>query len=234
MADGNGRAHQAQALLPARLHDISAGLAVGLGLLKSMDGDGAGSTVTVAVKILDSVLHDLKSITRMGGYEGGAHPEIDLAGELREEARRVGIELELEVAGGEKWLTAEELELIRLAGREAIRNVRRHSGTFRCRITVDLSDCPFVLRARDWGAGINSAAQHGEGIQTLRELASRLGGEVAVGSQPGQGTVFVLAGRRCPYRGQPRSVVAEESLSSRRRVAPRRPSPACDQQVTKT
>jgi hypothetical protein len=234
MADGNGRAHQAQALFTARLHDISAGLAVGLGLLKGMDGGEGASAVGVAVEVLDAVLHDLKSLAPTGERNSYTDPEIDLAGELREEARRVGIELELEVDGGYEWLTAEELGLIRLAGREAIRNVRRHSGTFRCRITIDLSDCPFVLRARDWGAGINSAAQEGDGIQTLRELASRLGGEVAVGSQPGLGTVLVLAGRRCPHRSEPRSVVAEESLSSRRRVAPRRPNRATGEQITKT
>jgi signal transduction histidine kinase len=88
--------------------------------------------------------------------------------------------------------------LLRLAAREAVRNVKRHAGTAKCQLRIDLSECPYVLRARDWGAGIDPASQAGNGIERLRNLAASLGGELAIGSQPGMGTVLVLVGRRCP------------------------------------
>ncbi len=121
--------------------------------------------------------------------------------------------------------------------------MKRHAGSANCRMTVDLSDCPFILRARDWGAGIGPGAQMGDGIETLRELAAAMGCELSVRSQPGLGTELTLVGRDCPrarqksteYRGGDpglRSVVADESLSSRRRVAARRPFGDSGQQIT--
>jgi len=108
---------------------------------------------------------------------------------------------------------------------------------------VDLSACPFVLWARDWGAGIRPGSQVGKGIVTLRALAASMGCELVIGSQPGLGTELVLTGPRCPRTwtapagreaGKPRlrSVVAEESPSSRKRVAARRPFGAPEQQIT--
>jgi signal transduction histidine kinase len=228
--------------LAARLHDIAAGLAVGVSLLKG-GGGTARAQRDSGVEVLESVLADVKQLARKPQRANNRSRYVDLATGLREEAARLGVRLELELDGEVDWLTAQEGELVRLAAREAIRNVRRHSGTAKCRITIDLSDCPFVLRARDWGAGIDPASQVGTGIERLRELASSLGCALAIGSQPGLGTVLVLSGRRCPCTQktrpvgelddhQLRSVVAEESLSSRRRVATRRPIRAPGQQIS--
>ncbi|MGH9553501.1 MAG: hypothetical protein ACRD3W_29230, partial [Terriglobales bacterium] len=147
---------------------------------------------------------------------------------------RAGVVLELDLVGLDDWLPIDDAELIRLAAREAIRNVKRHSGVAMCRMNVDLSDCPFVLRVRDWGGGISGEARPGSGIVMLTDLASAMGCDLRIRSQPGLGTELILTGRRCPYRsGTPsesgdgevrlRSVVAEESLGSRKRVAPTRP-----------
>ncbi len=227
--------------MAARLHDIAAGIAVGVGLLKGMAGTSPVQD-NVGLEVLESVLADVKQLYRA---RQGAHvpsSPVDLASGLREEAARLRIELELKVFGDTDWLSVQERQLLRLVGRESIRNVKRHSGTAKCRMTIDLSDCPFVLRARDWGAGIDPTSRPGEGFERLRDLATGLGCELAVASQPGLGTTLVLIGRRCRYRGKEptvgeldqvrlRSVVAEESLSSRGRVATRRPNHRPEQQI---
>jgi len=201
--------------LAAQLHDISAGLAVGIGLLKSVDS-AALSDSSPAIGILEAVLGDLKEIAPFTRRVRRGHGHLELASGLRKEAARLGVELELDLVGDSAWLAVDQIELLRLAGREAIRNVARHSGAAKCRMTIDVSDCPFVLRARDWGAGINPEAKVGNGIRGLRDLATSIGCELAVGSQPGLGTVLVLAGQRCPRTlsgrvepAQLRSVVAD-------------------------
>src|SRR5260370_23467892 len=159
----NGRLPARDAELAARLHDIAAGLAVGVGLLKEVAGtsplhDSAG------FEVLESVLADVKQLSQAprGAYIRSRR--VDLASGLREEANRLGVECELKLWGDDGWLGAEERELLRLAGREVLRNVKRHSGSAKCAMTIDLSYCPWVLRARDWGAGIAGDAQVGHGF----------------------------------------------------------------------
>jgi signal transduction histidine kinase len=229
--------------LAAWLHDVSAGVAVGVGLLKGSDPTSPAMGRNLGIEVLEAALADLKQIPRSLNHPKPQRKPMGLAAGLRDEARRLGLELELEVVGEDDWLAPDQAELLRLAGREAIRNVKRHSGAPTCRMTIDLSDCPFVLRVRDWGAGLEPGAEAGQGIARLRDLASSMGCDLAIGSQPGMGTVLVLMGPRCPHTsrkspggdgsaGRPRSVVAEESLSSRRRVAGRRPIGASEQQIT--
>ena len=242
MRDGkNGRFRNPGVEMAARLHDIAAGMAVGIGLLKGA-ADNSPAQDNNGLEILESVLAEVQQLyrARQGTYVSSS--TVDVASGLREEAARLRIELELEVAGDADWLSVQERQLLQLAARESIRNVKRHSGSAKCRMTIDLSDCPFVLQAHDWGAGIDPTSRPGRGFERLRDLATGLGCELAVGSQPGLGTTLVLIGRRCPYRKKEttigeldgvrlRSVVAEESLSSRGRVATRRPNHRPEQQI---
>jgi len=226
-------------MLAARLHDVSAGLAVGVGLLKGLEQAVPGLTPVPAIDVFESVLAD---VTRLAADPDGASKRrwpTDLATELEQEAKRLGIELDLQILGLDDWLATDQVELLRLVGREAIRNVKRHSGGAQCRLTIDLADCPFVLRVRDWGAGISPGTRVGKGIERLRELASGMGCELVIGSQPGLGMELILVGRHCPRTRETavgeaglRSVVAKESLSSRRRVDTRRPIGGSGQQIT--
>lgn len=236
----------AQSRLAVRLHDVTAGLAVGIGLLKGLkqSGDaGPGPDCDGAIEAFEAVLTDLKQLAPDSTRARPRHRRLGLGDLLDKEARRIGLALDLEIVGHDDWLAVDQAELLRLAGREAMRNVKRHSGTTKCRMTIDLSDCPFLLTARDWGAGIGPEAMVGAGIGGLRELASTMGCHLSIRSQPGLGTELVLTGRGCPHNSKRpigreagerllRSVVAEESLSSRRRVAARGPIAASDQQIT--
>lgn len=234
------------AWLAVRLHDVSAGLAVGVGLLKGWKEFAISDQrpdPLGALEVFEQVLAELRQLSRAISERA---PVRNRPASVREslvrEAKTAGVDLELRLTGEVGWLSDGQAELIRLAGREAIRNVKRHSAASRCRITIDLSTCPFVLTARDWGAGIQREARPGGGIALLEDLAGQMGATLKISSQPGLGVELTLTGQRCVVtRGadQPighqdglRSVVADESLGSRKRVAARRPIAPLEQQIT--
>jgi hypothetical protein len=232
--------------LAVRLHDVSAGLAVGIALLKGWKEYGWIEQISDpdrTIGVFEQVLAELRQLSRAvsEGPVARSRP-ANIRSSLERAAKTVGVGLELRITGEEGWLTKRQVELIHLVGREAIRNVKRHSGGIRCRITVDVSSCPFILKARDWGAGIRPGAGWGRGIALLEDLAGELGAVLTISSQPGLGMELTLIGPRCVLTrdaGQPnrqkiglRSVVAHESLSSRKRVAVRRPIGPLDQQIT--
>src|SRR5579859_7365359 len=117
--------------MAARLHDVAAGLAVGIGLLKEV-GATSQPQGKVGMEVLESVLAEVKQVSQIPPPAHIRSRSVDLAKGLREEATRLGVELELELAGGAEWLSVQERELLRLTAREAIRNVKRHSGTAKC------------------------------------------------------------------------------------------------------
>ena len=247
MAGGSGNdSENADPAFAARLHDASAGLAVGISLLKGSPRFGRTDSPPESdetLEVFEQVLDNLRQLTRaMTNRAPRTDPRRNLRHSLKRDAQLVGVDLDLEVIGLAGWLTPDQAELLQLAGREAIRNVKRHAGAASCRMIVDLSACPFVLWARDWGAGIKPGSRAGNGIVSLRALAASMGCELVIGSQPGLGTELVLTGPRCPRTWTPpagteagnprlRSVVAEESPSSRKRVAARRPFGPPEQQI---
>jgi signal transduction histidine kinase len=201
MSSGHRNGTELSLTLAAQLHDVAAGLAVGVGQLKASKQSGdenRPSDLRSVTEALEVVLADLKSLTRSVAERPKPHLATDWVASVMREARRVGVTLELDVVGPTDWLAADQAELLYLTAREAIRNVKRHSGSATCRMTIEVSDCPFVLRARDWGGGIKPESRPGEGVLILKELATSMGCDLVIGSQPGLGTELILAGRRCP------------------------------------
>ena len=205
------------AALRARLHDISAGLAVGVALLKGyVENEPSAGNVYVgrALDVFKASLADLRTLT--GSVELQRLEHTDLEQSLRDEARRLGVQLTLDMLGDESWLADVEFELIQLVGREALRNVVRHSGSTRCEVTLDLTHCPPFFKARDWGAGLGEADGGAGSLVTLRALAQTICWGLEMRSLPGLGTELVAVGRACPashkqagLSAQPSSVVAD-------------------------
>ena len=187
--------------LPVRVHDVTTGLAIGIALLKATpqrSQRGDSPDVTRALEVLEDSLARLRNLTTtLAGAIRPVNRPHDLAKSLTDEAVRLKISLELELTGTDTWLPPNHLQLVQLVGREALRNVRRHSGTSACRITLDFGVCPFVLRVRDWGSGLRAGARAGSGIALLQQMAVEMGCALAVGSQPGLGTELVLVGSPC-------------------------------------
>lgn len=246
VARAHSRWARSAAGLAVRLHDASAGLAVGIGLLKGSTESASSEQQpdsSLAIQMFEQVLDELRQLSRTVSARPVVRPRPQSVVEsLKRDALVAGVELELTVMGREDWLTGEQVDLLVLAGRESIRNVGRHSGTRRCRVTIDISTCPFVLSVSDWGTGIRPGTRVGGGIRLLDDLATEMGAALDISSQPGLGMELTLTGPRCVLtRGgpqpthlqdDPRSVVADESPGSRKRVAARRPFGAPEQQIT--
>ena len=234
------RRSREEAALLAQLHDIAAGLAVAIGLLKGSGEAGHSGRDRYrdsSIGLFESSLTTLRALS--ASQSPMRIRSLDIESALRNEANRLGIELAFERFGDLGWLTEDELELILLAAREGIRNVARHSGSARCQVIVDVSECPVSLRVRDWGAGIEKVAHATGGVETLRRLAQTMRWTLEIRSLPGFGTELHLVGRGCPRAAADsdqdpalRSVVAKESLGSRKRVARRRPIDASGGQIT--
>jgi len=198
------------ASLAARLHDGTASLALGIGFLRSEELT-SHRALRQPLEILDQALVSLKQL-EANLSEGKRPSEVDLGDCLRQQADLLGIELDLRVTGSAEQLAPGLIELLRLAGREALLNVRRHSGTRACQIELDLCSCPFTFRARDWGAGLTFGRNGGHGVALLGELADWLGCQLVVASQPGLGTELVVYGQRCARAQNPTSPPSSEGV----------------------
>ena len=184
----------------ARLHDTSTGLAIGIGLLKgAADPVDAKFDLARTRQVLEDSLAQLRRLTAslaVGPRVAARAPAV--ADSLATEASRLGISLQLEVRGSDAWLAPRQVELLELAGREALRNASRHSGARHCRIDLDLEGCPFSMRIRDWGSGLERGSDGHHGLGFIRQLAIEAGCTFSIASQPELGTEFVVTGPACP------------------------------------
>ena len=73
---------------------------------------------------------------------------------------------------------------------EAVTNVVRHAGATRCQVRVSATDGLLLVAVNDNGQGIrsNGPAAVGHGLQTMRERAEELRGQLRISSTPGNGT----------------------------------------------
>ena len=190
-----------QAELAVQIHDASTGLALGIGRFKGLTESSRADhspDVDRVLAVLQDSLARLRQLS--GGLTGTEKPPArrrDLKDSLTQEAKRLGVRLELDLVGDPGWLPPNQSELVELMSREALRNVRRHSGSDTCRMAIDLSTCPFTALVRDWGAGLAARPRANSGIALLWRLAVQAGCELSVGSRPGLGTDLLLVGPMC-------------------------------------
>jgi signal transduction histidine kinase len=91
-----------------------------------------------------------------------------------------------------------ETALFRIA-QEALTNVVRHADASRVQVTLRVQDHTAFLTVHDNGRGFREPVTASEGAETqglgllgMRERVTTLGGEMSVGSEPGQGTVITV------------------------------------------
>jgi len=85
--------------------------------------------------------------------------------------------------------SAVALGLFRVA-QEALNNVLKHSGAREATLHFSSSDRAVTIRVEDRGRGFDARAHgRGLGLVSMRERLMQLGGEVAIESRPGEGTV---------------------------------------------
>ena len=189
--------------LARELHDDLGGdLAAAVALFKYyFEGPGAGRGAGEVVlrnvfEILEASLKHLRGMLRsMRSRElgtGGLVPDLrDLANAYK---RYHGMDVLLDVSGDGDRLTAAHQEVAFQVAREALSNVRRHSGCRTCIVKLDLISRPFVVEVTDWGIGISETSSDGFGILGMRERAAGIGGRLQVDSAAGRGTSIYLLG----------------------------------------
>ena len=121
-----------------------------------------------------------------------------LVGDLRQQAdefaRLYGIRVELSTNGTEDILSAHQREVVAQVVREALTNVRRHSGSSICRVKMAFDARPFLVEVSDEGRGIVAGGSDGYGLVGMRERAAGIGGRLEVVSTEGRGTTVFLFG----------------------------------------
>lgn len=82
--------------------------------------------------------------------------------------------------------------------REALSNVARHAGTTQVHVRATVSDDRLELQVVDHGAGFDlDRVASGLGLETMRERATALGGDLRMDTRPGRGATVQL---RAPLR----------------------------------
>jgi signal transduction histidine kinase len=121
-----------------------------------------------------------------------------LVGDLRHQAdefsRLYGIRVELSSNGTEDMLSPHQREVVAQVVREALTNVRRHSGSAICRVRMGFGARPFLIEVSDEGRGIGPGGVAGYGLVGMRERAAGIGGRLEVVSTEGRGTTVFLFG----------------------------------------
>ena len=121
-----------------------------------------------------------------------------LVGELRSQAeefaRVYAIRVELSSHGSEDMLSGQQREVVYQVVREALTNVRKHSGSAICRVRMHFGARPFLVEVADEGRGLGNSHGTGYGLVGMRERAAGIGGRLEVVSTEGKGTTVFLFG----------------------------------------
>ncbi|GAA3876142.1 sensor histidine kinase [Saccharothrix violaceirubra] len=186
--------------LAADLHDTLVqglvGVVTQLQAALDTDGDGARARVERAVALARYSLGEARRSVHAlvpGPLENRTLPEA-----LREAVDRwsatATARVDLTVVGGVEPLHDEiESTLLRIA-EEALNNVSRHAEADRVGVTLSYIDDEVTLDVRDDGKGFDPehaprpSDRGGFGLDGMRLRAGRVGGVVAVESEPGGGT----------------------------------------------
>jgi signal transduction histidine kinase len=118
----------------------------------------------------------------------------DIRHQAEEFARLYSIRVEIAVNGTEDMLSAQQREVVYQVVREALTNVRRHSGSSICRVKMGFAARPFLVEVADEGQGFGLTRAGGYGLVGMRERSAGIGGRLEVVSTEGRGTTVFLFG----------------------------------------
>ena len=119
---------------------------------------------------------------------------VDLRRQAEEFSRLYGIRVEMLTNGTEDMISPQQREVVAQVVREALTNVRRHSGSSICRVKLGFGARPFLIEISDEGRGFAGAVAGGYGLMGMRERAAGIGGRLEVVSTEGRGTTVFLFG----------------------------------------
>jgi two-component system, NarL family, sensor kinase len=143
---------------------------------------GAATAIRSSVGQLRTLITEIYPPTLQ---EQGLPAALDALGEpLRERGVLVEVDVDEDVQ-----LNAATEQLLFRAAQEALRNVDKHAGAARVRVSLVQGGGGTSLEVEDDGAGFDPghAAEGHVGLTLLRDLAAEHGGTLTVDSAPGQG-----------------------------------------------
>lgn len=126
--------------------------------------------------------------------------------QAREAARRSGLKVKVAAENVSEELPEEHKTCIYRVVQEALHNSLRHAQAGMVRVTVRQEESRILLSIQDDGKGFNAHEDRGLGLLGMKERVGRLGGDFAVDSEPGHGTVVSVA--------LPTPVLSAEKLST--------------------
>lgn len=104
-----------------------------------------------------------------------------------------GCEVRLEAQNGlPSQLPGEARVQLSRVVREALTNVRRHSGAEHVSVSLRTEGDDLIAEVSDDGRGFGAEVRTGGGTRSMRERAAALGGRLKVESEPGRGTTVRL------------------------------------------
>jgi signal transduction histidine kinase len=189
-----------RARIARELHDgLATELAGAISLFKvyiEKKKDAPDATLKDAVEILErSLKHVRESLADLRPAAIGPQGLVgDVRRQAGEFARLYGIRVELSSHGTEDLLSAQQREVVAQVVREALTNVRRHSGSSICRVKMGFAARPFLIEVSDEGRGFSADIVGGYGLMGMRERAAGIGGRLEVVSTEGRGTTVFLFG----------------------------------------
>ncbi len=108
-------------------------------------------------------------------------------------ARNVEMHWSVSDSGRDLELDTELRRQVYLIFKESINNIARHSQASEARIALRVGDRQLALEVSDNGCGMKNGGHHdGNGLESMKLRAARLGGELQVRSSAGQGTTVLL------------------------------------------
>ena len=189
-----------RARVARELHDdIAPDLAGAISLFKVYLEKSKGKPDETLKNVFEILERSLKHIREaLADLRPAALSPGGLLGDLRAQAdeftRVYGIRVELSSNGAEDMLSQQQREVVALVVREALSNVRRHSGSSICRVKMRFAAHPFLIEVADEGRGFASGGGGGYGLMGMRERAAGIGGRLEVVSTEGRGTTVFLFG----------------------------------------
>ena len=122
----------------------------------------------------------------------------DMVARMREFARTLlaGVDCEFAVPdeSSARSLPLEFRRHVFFTFKEILHNIVKHASATRVTIRLEASGRRLTLRVQDNGRGFDpAAAASGHGLRSLRRRAAELGGEIALESAPGKGTIVALS-----------------------------------------
>ena len=180
------------------MHDGVAQEIVGLGYLvdelESISSDEQTRTLAASLRaeitrLVSEIRFSIFDL-RHQGFDGR------LSGTLADYAREIrqsnGLHVHVSLSeSGPPLPSRTATEVLRIA-QEAISNVRKHARASNMWITFDYNGSVLHLAIEDDGAGNALPRDHHWGLQTMRERAQTIGGQLDVTSRPDGGTVVCL------------------------------------------